>query len=69
MKPFVNKQNWEKINFPSGKDDWKKYWKYVLYAKKVRIYFAYVSKHNPNHEKQVALLIIPNGEIRLRSKT
>ena len=24
IKPFINKYNWEKINFPSEKDDWKK---------------------------------------------
>ena len=34
----------------------------VLYAKKEKIYPAYVSKHNSNHEKQVILLMIPNGE-------
>ena len=33
----------------------------VLYAKKEKIYFAYVSKHNLNREKQVILLMIPNG--------
>ena len=30
--------------------------------KKKYIYPANVSKHNPNREKQVILLIIPNGE-------
>ena len=25
IKPFVNKYNWERINFPSEKDDWKKF--------------------------------------------
>ena len=34
----------------------------VLYAKKGKIYLAYVSKHNSNCEKQVILLIIPDGE-------
>ena len=24
IKPFINKYNWEGINFPSEKDDWKK---------------------------------------------
>ena len=24
IKPFINKYNWEKINFPSEKDDWRK---------------------------------------------
>ena len=32
--------------------------------KKKNIYPAYVSKHNSNREKQVILLIIPNGEGR-----
>ena len=34
----------------------------VLYAKKKKIYPAYVSKLYPNCEKQVILLMIPNGE-------
>ena len=34
----------------------------VLYAKKEKIYPAYVSKHNSNREKQVTLLMISNGE-------
>ena len=39
-KPFVNKRNWKGINFPSEKDDWKKFEKNnttiainILYAK------------------------------------
>ena len=24
IKPFINKYNWEGINFPSKRDDWKK---------------------------------------------
>ena len=34
----------------------------VLYAKKEKIYPAYVSKNNSNCEKQVILLMISNGE-------
>ena len=34
----------------------------VLYAKREETYPADVSKHNSNHEKQVILLMIPNGE-------
>ena len=30
--------------------------------KKEKIYTAYISKHNTNHEKQVFILMIPNGE-------
>ena len=39
----------------------------VLYAKKEKIYPAYVSKHNSDHEKQVILLINPNRE-KLKAK-
>ena len=34
----------------------------VLHAKKEKIYPAYVSKYNSNCEKQLILLMIPNGE-------
>ena len=33
-----------------------------MYAKKEKLYAAYVSKHNWNREKQVILLLILNGE-------
>ena len=33
-----------------------------MYAKKEKIYPAYVSKHNSNSEKQVLILMISNGE-------
>ena len=45
IKAFINKYNWEGINFPSEKDDWKKIEKNnvaialnVLYAKKEKKY-------------------------------
>ena len=48
IKPFINKYIWEKINFPSEKDDWEKIEKNnitidlnVLYAKKEKIDPAY----------------------------
>ena len=25
MKSFVNKYNWEGVNYPPGKDDWKNF--------------------------------------------
>ena len=31
-------------------------------AKREKLYYAYVSKHNPNHQKQVIILMILNGE-------
>ena len=39
-----------------------------MYAKKGKIYPAYVSKHNSKSKKQVILLIVSNGEKRERSK-
>ena len=35
-----------------------------LYAKKEKIYSAYVSKHNAKREKQVILLMISDAEKR-----
>ena len=68
-KAFINKYNWEEITYLSQKDVQKKFQKNqgaialnVLYAKKEKIYPTYVSKHNSNHEKQVTLLMILNGE-------
>ena len=47
----MNKYKWEGINFPSEKDDWKKFEKNnatialnVLHVKKEKIYPVYVSK-------------------------
>ena len=56
--------------FSIKRDDWQTFEKsnvaialHVFYAKKEKkIYPAYVSKHNSNREKQVILLMIPNGE-------
>ena len=67
----MNKYKLERINFSQGQDDWKKFKKNnvtialnVLYAKKEKIYPAYVSKHNSNREKQVILLMTQIGEER-----
>ena len=67
FKPFVNEYNWERINFPSEKDDWKKFAKKdviiavkVLCFKKEKIRPA--SKHNSSRKKQVIFLIISNGD-------
>ena len=69
IKCFISKYNFEWINYPLEKDDWKHFEKYnstiacnVLYAKKEKIYPAYVSKHNSDCEKQVILLVTPNEE-------
>ena len=69
IKSFLNKYNWEGIHFPSENGVRKKYEKNnvtitlnVLYAKKERIYPAYISSHNSNREKRVILLMILNGK-------
>ena len=52
MKPVINKYKWKGINFPLEKVDWKKFKKNdvkialnLLWAKKEKIYPAYISKH------------------------
>ena len=69
IKPFINKNDWKLMNFPSKRDDFKKIEKNnvtitlnVLYAKKEKPFPSYVSKHNSNREKQFILLMIQNGE-------
>ena len=69
IKCFINNYNWKGIIFPSGKDDWKRFEKNdltialnYLYVQKEKIYPADVSKHNSNREKQVIILMIPNGK-------
>ena len=70
IKPFINKYNWEEINFLSEKYVWKKFelnnTTIALNVLKEKIYPANVLKHNSNREKQVILLISPNGEKRER---
>ena len=72
--PFINKYKWDGINFPSEKDSWKTIEKNnvtialnVLYAKKGKIYPAYVLQNNSNLEKQFIYLMIPNGNKREQS--
>ena len=69
IKPYVDKCNWEGINYPSEKACWKKNWKNNLtialndfYAKNDKIYPAYVSKHNSKCIKEGNPLMIPNKE-------
>ena len=59
-KPFIDKYNWEGINYPSEKEDWKNFEKNnltiainVLYAKKEEICPAYVSKQNLKPENML----------------
>ena len=70
IKPFIEKYNWEDIDFPSTSKDWKKFEcnnevalniLYVPYNTK-KINIAYKSKNNLTQEKQVILLMISDGQ-------
>ena len=58
MKSFITTYSWERMHYPSEKDDWKKCAKYNLatalnnfYATEEKICPAYVLKRNSNLEK------------------
>ena len=58
IKPFINKYNWEGINYLSKTDAWKKFEKNnptialnILYYTQKEILPAYISKHNSTCEK------------------
>ena len=71
LKPYINKYNWEGIDFPAGPKDWIKFeWNnktialnvlYVQYNTKT-ISVAYRSEYNNMRKKQVILLMITNGK-------
>ena len=68
-KFFIDKNNWEKINYQLEKDDWKTLKKNnltnalnVLYIKKEKYISWIFSKHSSNREKQVIVLMISNRE-------
>ena len=72
LKPYINKYNWEGINFPAGSKEWQKFERNnntialnILYLKNdaKRINIAYKSKYNNKRKKQVNLLIIGDGKI------
>ena len=70
IKPFIEKYNWEDIDFPSTSKDWKKFEcnnevaLNILYksynTKKINI--AYKSKNNLSQENQIILLMISDGK-------
>ena len=56
-KLFINKYNWEEINYPSKIDDWKRFAKNnstvalnIFYIKGKEILSTYNSKHNSTRE-------------------
>ena len=71
LKPYINKYNWEGIDFPAGPKEWKKFERNnktialnILFiphnTKTIRI--AYRSEHNNKRKKQVILLMITDGK-------
>ena len=57
--PFINKYNWEEINYPLKADDWKRFEKKnptialnILFTKKIGILPAYISNHNSVRKKK-----------------
>ena len=62
VKPFIDQYNWEEINFPSHKEDWKKFRlnNKLLYNTKENIH-AYKSKCI-KHKIKVILLMITDGK-------
>ena len=70
IKPFVNKYDWEEINFPSKKDDCKNFETNcetialnVFLLKKEKI-SCFVSKYNSHRKKQVIPLMISNRNMQ-----
>ena len=71
LKPYINKYNWEGIDFPAEPKEWIKFEQndktialnvlYVQYNTKT-ISVAYRSEYNNKRKKQVILLMITNGK-------
>ena len=70
IKPFIEKYNWEDIDFPSTSKDWKKFEcnnevalniLYVPYNTK-KINIAYKSKNNLTQKRAIILLMTSDGQ-------
>ena len=71
LKPYINKYNWEGINFPAGPKDWKKFERnnkaialnisFIQHSTDT-IRVAYRSEYNNKRKKQVILLMITDGK-------
>ena len=71
LKPYINKYNWEGIDFSAGVKDWKKFeWNNTTIALNTlfiqhnteTIRVAYRSEYNHKRKKQVILLMITDGK-------
>ena len=71
LKPYINRYNWEGIEFPARPKDWKKFERnnktialnilFIPHNKKT-IRVAYRSEYNNKSKKQVILLKITDGK-------
>ena len=71
LKPYINKYNWEGIEFPAGPKEWGKFERnnktialnvlYIPHNTKT-ISVAYRSEYNNKRKKQVVLLMITDGK-------
>ena len=71
LKPYINKVNWEGIEFPAGPKEWGKFGRnnktialnvlYIPHNTKI-ISVAYRSEYNNKRRKQAILLRITNGK-------
>ena len=71
IKPFIDQYDWKEIDFPSQREDWKKFDSSnksivinILYVphNTEKIRHAYKSKYNLTRENQIILLMITDGE-------
>ena len=70
LKSYINKYNLERINFPAGSKEWKKFERSnttialnILYAKSTKkTNIVYKSKYNNKRKKQLILLMICDGK-------
>ena len=71
LKPYINKYNWEVIEFPAGPKDWIKFeWNNKKIALDIlfiphntkTISVGYRSEYNNKRKKQVILLMITDGK-------
>ena len=71
LKPYINKYNWEGINFPAGSKEWQKFERNndtialnVLYVEQntKKISVVYKSKYKNKCKKQAILLMIGDGK-------
>ena len=68
IRSFISRCNWKGIDFPSGREHWKRFEQNnktialnILFAPHKRKKIAYKSRYNREHKNQVILLMITDG--------